>query len=383
MRFEFATAGRILFGAGRCAEVPALAVPLGRCAFVVTSSHERAAALLDRLSALGISSVLFLVKTEPNLDHIILALKSYKECGCDLVIGFGGGSALDTGKAVAALAANPADPLDYLEIVGAGRVLEKPSKPFIAVPTTAGTGTEVTRNAVITIPEKHIKVSLRSLFLLPAIAVIDPELTHSLPPEVTASTGLDALTQVLEPFVCNTPTPLTDALCRDGIARAGRSLIKAYQDGQDADAREDMSLVSLYGGMALANARLGAVHGMASPLGGMYPAPHGAVCARLLPLVMEANLQALRSRQPDSPALGRYEEIARRLTGNPSASAEEGINHLRNLCAEMAIRPLREYGLRVEDFPSLVAQSQKASSMKGNPIPLTEKEIVHILNGAI
>jgi alcohol dehydrogenase class IV len=241
----------------------------------------------------------------------------------------------------------------------------------------------VTRNAVITIPEKHIKVSLRSPFLLPTMAVIDPELTHSLPADVTASTGLDALTQVLEPFVCISPTPLTDAVCRDGIARAGRSLLKAYQNGRDATAREDMSIASLFGGMALANARLGAVHGMASPLGGLYPAPHGAVCARLLPLVMEANLQALRSRQPDSPALVRYDEVARLLTGNPAARAEEGIQHVQKLCAEMAIRPLREYGMRVEDLPTLVEQSQKASSMKGNPIPLTDEEIVQILNGAM
>ena len=383
MRFEFATASRILFGAGTCAEIPALATSLGGHAFVVTDSRERSATLLDRLPAQGVSTVIFLVRTEPALDQILLALQNYNESGCDLVIGFGGGSTLDTGKAVAALAANPGDPLDYLEIVGAGRLFEKPSKPFIAIPTTAGTGSEVTRNAVITIPEKHIKVSLRSPYMLPSIAVIDPELTNSLPPEITASTGLDALTQVLEPFVCNTPTPLTDALCRDGITRAGRSLLKAYQNGRDAAAREDMSLVSLYGGMALANARLGAVHGIASPLGGMYPASHGAICARLLPLVMEVNLQALRSRQPDSPALERYEEVARLLTGNPSARAEDGIKHLRKLCDEMSIRPLREFGLKVEDFPALVLQSQKASSMKGNPISLTDQEIVNILNGAL
>jgi len=383
MRFEFATTIRIIFGAGTCAEVPVLAVPLGRRAFFVTDSRERSAPLLDRLSAQGLSTAVILVEKEPDLDNILLALHCYKESGCDLVIGFGGGSALDTGKAVAALAANLDDPLDYLEIVGAGRALEKPAAPYIAVPTTAGTGSEATRNAVIAVPEKHIKVSLRSPFMLPRIAVVDPELTYSLPPEITASTGLDALTQVLEPFVCNAPTPLTDDLCRDGIVRAGRSLLKAFQNGRDVAAREEMSLVSLYGGMALANSRLGAVHGMAGPLGGMYPVPHGAVCARLLPLVMETNLQALRSRQPDSPAIDHYAEVARLLTGNPSARPEEGITHVRKLCEEMAIRQLREFGLRAEDFPALVSQAQKASSMKGNPILLTDEEIIHILNDAV
>jgi alcohol dehydrogenase class IV len=383
MRFEFATAGRILFGAGRAAEVPTLAAQLGHHAFVVTDSRLRAALLLAGLSTQGLSTAVFLVEKEPDIAAVLLATQAFKDVGSDLVIGLGGGSAIDTGKAVAALAANPGEPLDYLEVVGGGQPLERPSVPYIAIPTTAGTGAEVTRNAVLAVPEQRVKVSLRSPFLLPRLAVVDPELTYSMPPALTANTGMDALTQVLEPFVCNAPTPLTDALCRDGIARAGRSLSRAYAHGDDAAARQDMSLVSLYGGLALANARLGAVHGLAGPLGGLLPAPHGAICARLLPLVMQANLQALRSRQPASPAFERYAEAARLLTGSPAARPEDGIAYVERLCTELSVRPLGEFGLQAAHFPTIVQQAQQSSSMKGNPIRLTDEELTGILAAAL
>ena len=268
-------------------------------------------------------------------------------------------------------------------MVGAGKPLEMPSVPYLAIPTTAGTGAEVTRNAVLAVPEQGVKVSLRSPFLLPRLALVDPELTLSLPPEVTASTGMDALTQVLEPFVCNAPTPLTDALCRDGLSRVGSALPQAYRRGSDLAARQEMSLVSLYGGLALANARLGAVHGLAAPLGGLLSAPHGAICARLLPLVMRANLAALRARQPDSPALARYTEAARLLTVDPTARPEEGIAFVEELCRDLSIRPLGEFGLQPAHFPTLVQQAQLSSSMKGNPLPLTDEEIAGILAEAI
>jgi alcohol dehydrogenase class IV len=290
---------------------------------------------------------------------------------------------MDTGKAVAVLLKNPGNLNDYLEVVGSGHAFENQSAPCIAIPTTAGTGSEVTRNAVIAVPERRIKVSLRSPQLLPRVAVVDPELTFSLPPEITASTGLDALTQVIEPFVCNAPTPLTDAVCRDAIPRAARALLPAFRNGHDAVAREDMSLVSLFGGMALANARLGAVHGFASPIGGMIPAPHGAICARLLPIVMEANLNALQNREPDSPALPRYREVARLLTGEETASAADGAAWVWNLCCAMNIRPLSKYGLKSDEFPLLVSLAQKASSMKGNPVSLTDRELTEILEKSI
>ena len=382
MQFEFATANRILFGPGTAAQIPNLAARLGQRAFVVTGSKERSSTLVDGLLASGLLVELFEVNGEPDLDCVLMATRNSRKFGAQVALGFGGGAVLDTGKAVAALMTNSGDLLDYLEVVGAGRALEKPSLPYIAIPTTAGTGSEVTRNAVIAVPEKRVKVSLRSSFMLPNYAIVDPELTYSLPPSVTASTGMDALTQLIEPFVCSAPTPLTDAICRDGIARTARSLGKAYENGTDVADRQVMALASLYGGMALANARLGAVHGLAGPIGGMSHGPHGAICARLLSLVIETNLHALRTRQPGSPVIERYTEIARILTGNGNARAEDAVGWVKQLCEALNIRPLSEYGLVPDDFPALVEQSQKASSMKGNPISLTDAELLAILTQA-
>ena len=383
MNFEFSTAASIIFGPGVSLKVPGLAAKQGQRVFFVTDSQERCQPFLDRLSKIGLSIVVYFIDKEPDLESVILATRKAKKSDCQSIISLGGGSTIDTGKAVAALMANPGNLLDYLEVVGAGRTLENPSIPHIAIPTTAGTGSEVTRNAVITVTEKRLKVSLRSPYLLPWIAVIDPELTFSLPPSITAATGMDAMTQLIEPFVCSSPTPLTDVLCHEGISRAVRSLRIAFENGQDANAREDMSMASLCGGMALANARLGAVHGMATPIGGMSGAPHGAVCARLLPLVMETNLLALRTRQPDSTYIARYDEIARLLTGNEKASADAGVKWINELRQALDIRPLKEYGLNSEDFPAIVEQSQKASSMRGNPIKLTDEELTNILERAV
>ncbi len=383
MHFEFTTANSIFFGPGISLQVPGLAAKQGQSVFVVTDSQERCQPIIDGLSKNGLSVGVYFVDREPNLDSMLMATRNAKKSDCQSIIGLGGGSTIDTGKVVAALMANPNNLLDYLEIVGAGLTLENPSIPYIAIPSTAGTGSEVTRNAVITVSERRLKVSLRSPYLLPRIAVIDPELTYSLPPPLTATTGMDALTQLIEPFVCNSPTPLTDVLCREGISRAARSLRNAFENGWDANARENMALASLFSGMALANARLGAVHGMATPIGGVSGAPHGAICARLLPLVMETNLLALRTRQPDSSYISRYDEIARLMTGNEKASADTGVNWIKELCQELDIHPLNEYGLNTEDFPFLVEQSQKASSMKGNPIALTDEELTNILMNAV
>jgi alcohol dehydrogenase class IV len=302
---------------------------------------------------------------------------------CDLVISIGGGSVVDTGKAIAALMTNPGDLLDYLEVIGKGKALTQASAPFIAIPTTAGTGAEVTRNAVLASPEHHVKVSLRSPLMLPRLALVDPELTYSLPPELTASTGLDALTQVIEPFVSVRANPMADAFCREGMRRAARSLRRACDDGDDASAREDMSLASLFGGLALANAGLGAVHGFAGVIGGMFDAPHGAICARLLPYVMEVNLRALEERAPEGDALHRYDEIAQILTGKDEASAMDGVTWVRELCEALNIPPLATYGMRQADWPAVVEKSAVASSMKGNPIQLTSDEMEEILGKAL
>jgi alcohol dehydrogenase class IV len=383
LRFEFATSSHILFGPGVVADIPALAHGLGHRAFFLHDLSSSVIPLVEKLKLSGLTPLPFSVRGEPTIQSVLDALQAARAAECDLVISMGGGSTIDTGKAVSALLLNPGNLIDYLEIVGVGKAFENPSAPYIAIPTTSGTGSEVTRNAVIAIPDQHLKVSLRSHYMLPRYAVVDPELTFSLPPDVTAQTGLDALTQLIEPFVCTSPTPLTDAVCREGIHRVARSLLVSYKNGHNADAREDMSLGSMFGGMALANARLGAVHGLASPIGGMIPAPHGAVCAHLLPIVMEANINALRNLQHDSPAMARYTEVACLLTGNASAVPEDGTAWVQNLCNAMNIRPLAEFGLKKSHFPEIVTQAQKASSMKGNPTVLTVSELKGILKKAL
>jgi alcohol dehydrogenase class IV len=385
MQFEFATATRIIFGAGALRQVgpAAAAMRPGSQVLVVTGrSAERAAPLLALLGAQGLHTVRWAVDSEPTVDLVRAGVQRAREAGCGLIVGFGGGSVLDAAKAVAALLTNEGDPLDYVEVIGRGRPLTQPSAPYIAVPTTAGTGTEVTRNAVLGSAEHKVKASLRSALMLPALAVVDPELTYSLPPDVTAATGLDALTQVVEPFVSNRANPLTDAVCREGLSRAARSLRRACERGDDPGAREDMAVASLCGGLALANARLGAVHGFAAPIGGLFAAPHGAVCARLLPSVMAVNVRALQARQPESAALRRYNEIAQRVTGNRDATALDGVCWLEDLCAALKIRPLSAYGLRRADFPALIEKAAAASSMQGNPVALTADEMQEILEKA-
>jgi alcohol dehydrogenase class IV len=381
--FEFATAARIRFTPGAVKEIGPAAAELGRRALVAAGlDPERCRRITGLLSDAGVEAELFAVGGEPTLDLIRAGVEQARRQECDLVIGFGGGSALDTAKAIAALATNTGEILDYLEVVGHGQPLQAAPLPCIAVPSTAGTGSEVTRNAVIGVPEQQVKVSLRSPLMLPRLALVDPELTYSLPPEVTASTGLDALTQLIEPYTSNRPNPMTDALCREGMRRAAWALPRAYHDGQDAEARQEMSVASLFGGLALANAKLGAVHGFAGVLGGMFSAPHGAVCARLLPPVVAQNVAALRLRQPDHPALGRYREVARLLTGRSEAEIEDGLAWLDALVKELNIRALSTYGLKSANFPEVIAKSARASSMQGNPIPLTEDEMRSILENA-
>lgn len=383
MRFEFATAHRIVFGPGVLKQVAPIAAELGQRPLVVTGRHsKRATSLLDRLGQNGLTPTVFAVTDEPTVDLARAGMTQAQLAGCDQVIAIGGGSVLDAGKAIAMLLANGGDPLDYLEIVGRGLAITQRSAPMIAIPTTAGTGSEVTRNAVLGSLEHKVKASLRAASMLPTVALVDPELTYTVPPDVTASTGLDAFTQCMEPFVSPRANPLTDGLCREGMQRVARSLRRAYENGEDTVAREDMALASLFGGLALANAGLGAVHGFAGPIGGMFPAPHGAICARLLPFVMEANVRALQQHSPFAQALARYDEIARLLTGDSGATAGDGVAWVQALVESLHVPPLSRFGVTPADFPEIVAKSQQASSMKANPIALTDAELTGILQQA-
>jgi alcohol dehydrogenase class IV len=384
MEFRFSTATSIGFGPGAAEEFARDFSQVGCRAFLLVGSNpERFSHVIDPLTSAETTFEVFHVTGEPTTDMAQAAIASARRARCLAVIAIGGGSVIDLGKVVAAMLTNKGQLLDYLEVVGAGkRLLERPV-PYTAMPTTAGTGAEVTRNAVLKVPEHRVKVSMRSPSLLPRMALVDPLLTHSMPPETTASTGLDALTQLIEAFVSHKANPLTDGLCREGLQRAGRSLRRAFENGSDAQAREDMSLASLFSGLALANAGLGAVHGFAGPLGGQTIAPHGVICGRLLPHVMEANVRALRDRAPDSPALARFDEIARILTGHDTARASDAVSWIQDLCKRLGLPGLGRYGLTQEAMPAVVAQACKASSMKGNPIELTEAELTAIVEAAL
>jgi alcohol dehydrogenase class IV len=373
--FEFATAGRIVFGAGRSRELAGIVAGLGSRALVCTGSDPaRHAALLDPLIA-----DVFTVDGEPTVATARDAVAAAREFGADVVVAIGGGSPLDLGKAVAVLLANGGDPLDYLEVVGRGQPFTRPAVPCVAVPTTAGTGSEVTANAVLASPEHRVKASLRSPLMLPRVALVDPLLTLGCPPVVTASSGLDALTQCLEPYVSVRANPVTDGLAREGLRRAGRSLRRAYDDGSDVDARTDMALCSLLGGLALANAKLGAVHGFASAIGGAADVPHGLVCAALLVPVTAANI----SRCEGQPVLQRYVDVARLLTGDPAATELDGLAWLRETVARLNVPRLSDCGIGPGDADAIVARAANAGSTQGNPVVLTDEELHTALAAAL
>jgi alcohol dehydrogenase class IV len=382
MQFELATADRIIFRPGAVADLSKIAREFGTRALLVTGRNTgRAAPLAADLQHAGIEFSIFAVNTEPTLDIVRAGVQEARR-GCDLVIGFGGGSAIDAGKTIAALVTNSGEPLDYLEIIGQGRALEYAPLPLIAVPTTAGTGAEVTRNAVLGSPEHGVKASLRSPLMLPKVALIDPDLTLNLTPEITASTGLDALTQLIEPYVSSRANSLTDLFCMEGMNRVSTSLLQAWRNGSDHQARESMSFASLLGGLALANAGLGVVHAFAAPLGAMLHTPHGALCAAVLPYGMAINIQALRDRAPEHEALRKYRDIARILSDSPTAEPEDGAKWVAELCQQLSIGRLRTHGLKQQQIPALIDKAAKANSMKGNPIPLTEQELTEIVERA-
>ena len=381
--FDFQTAERIIFGTGKASLVGDVAAAYGQRLLLVTGTGSKAVDFVKQsLQDAGLTFQEFIVKGEPSIEAARQASLTALETGCELVVGCGGGSALDTAKAAAAFATNPGDPKDYLEVVGKGRPLGKDPLPVIALPTTAGTGSEVTRNAVLSVPDQAVKVSLRHARMLPKVAIVDPQLTLSVPAHISASTGMDALTQVIEPYVSLRANAMTDMFCAAGIQRAGRALLRAYTHGEDLRAREDMSFCSLMGGLALANSGLGAVHGFAAPIGGLFAAPHGAVCARLLPVVCKTNLQALRLRQPGSQVIERYRQVAAWAIGNQAASADDLINWLEVLIENLQIPRLKAYGIRQENFEEIVEKTPQASSFKANPIKLEKGELISILEAA-
>jgi alcohol dehydrogenase class IV len=381
--FDFHTSTRIRFGEGCVSEAGMIAASLGTRALLVQGGSDRGGAVVEQLRERGMPVQTLGVVGEPTLAQVERGAAEARTAGCDVVLAIGGGSVIDAAKAIAALITNTEPARAYVEVVGAGQALARPAVPLVAIPTTAGTGAEVTRNAVLLAEQERVKVSLRSAWMAPAVALIDPELAYALPRALTASTGMDALTQCVEPFLSPQATPLSDAVAREGMRRAAGAIRRVVHDGNDVAGRRDMAIASLCSGIALSNAKLGAVHGFAAPLGGRFPVPHGVACARLLAPVMAMNLRALRGRAASSPALPRLDEVARTLTGRDDARADDAVAWLQELVDALMIPRLATYGVQAEDVPGLVAAAREASSMKGNPVVLSDAELAEVLAEAL
>ncbi len=371
--FTFATAGRIAFGPGRSAELAAAVAALGSRPLVCTGSDPARHAGL--IATIG-NAATFAVHGEPTLDVVRAGAEAARAHGADVVVGLGGGAVLDAAKIIAALATNGGDPLDYAEVIGRGLPLAVRSLPVVAVPTTAGTGSEVTANGVVTSTEHRVKVSLRSASMLPAVAIVDPELTIACPPAVTAHAGLDALVQCIEPFVSPFANPLTDGFCREGIRRAASGLRRAYAEPGDIEARSDVSLCALLSGLALANGKLGAAHGLAGPLGGQIGAPHGAITAAVMVAVSEHNLA-----HAGQVALARYAEVGELLTGRSDPRAF--LDWWAQAAAELGVPGLASLGLQAADIEPVAEAASRASSTKGNPVPMTTADLAGILRRSL
>ncbi len=376
MTFEFFSVPRIVFGRGQAERVGELARSLGTKPLVVYNGEiEPIGEIVHRA---GLDTVIVRQRGEPKVQDIDAALELARRERCDCVVGIGGGSAIDAAKAVAGLLSNGGVASDYMEVVGKGLKITKPAAPWIAVPTTAGTGAEVTRNAVVGWPEKKFKASIRSEHLMARAAVIDPELQVEVPADVTARSGMDALCQCIEAYVSKGATPMTDAIAIKGVALAARSLRRAYDNGRDLDAREGMALAALLGGIALTNAGLGAVHGFAAPLGANFPVPHGTVCGVLLPQVIRANLQS-----GDGGVRRKYADVGRAMADDRMRSEDEAAQHCvdftASLVAALKLPSLGTFGIRRDDVGEMVSLAKKASSMKFNPVSLSDEALAAVL----
>ena len=390
--FEFCTVGRIIFGRGSSARLAELTAEYGRSALVVTNAGEvGGGGLVDDLAGLlaaaDLKHVFVRQRGEPQIADVDSALEEARRNECDVVIGLGGGSAIDIAKAVAGLLANGGAPIDYMEVIGQGRKITRPAAPWIAVPTTAGTGAEVTRNAVLACREKQFKASIRSPHLLARLVVVDPALGVGVRAEITARAGMDALCQLIESYTSSGARPVTDSLAMEGIWRAAAALPRAFADGSDLDAREDMAIAALLSGITLTNAGLGAVHGFAAPLGANFSVPHGTVCAALLPHVMEANVRALLDLSDDHPALARYAAVGRVLAAQADLDDAEavtaGIHRVAALVRELGIPPLGEFCVTEDRIAEMVALAAKSSSMRYNPVKLSDEALADILQKAL
>ena len=378
--FSFISPQTLHFGRGQSHQTPKLAAAYGTNVLLVHgAAAARALWLVDACRTEGLNVTRLGCQNEPALPDIEAALDQLKGFDPDVVIALGGGSVIDFAKALAALIPCSADPLQYLEIVGDGRPLEHPPIPMIALPTTAGTGAEVTKNAVITVPEHGIKVSLRDPRMVPRIAIIDPDLMQGAPKHIALAAGLDAITQVIEPYLSLKANPMTDALCQAAIP-IGLQVLQDLVENDDPQAWDKMAWVSTCGGLALANAGLGAVHGFAGVIGGKTNAPHGEICGALLPAVLVSHLQKAEEPNEVSKRLQWVlEQIDTHFAQNKKGM---GLDALQEWSKALGLRGLDEMGLALEDHPEVALAAAKTSSMQGTPFTLSQHELLEILQSA-
>lgn len=376
--FAFATATEILFGRGQATQAATRIAAYGTRILVVHgSTASRADWLVRDLNALGATATRLSIPGEPDLPMIEAALETARSANVQVVASIGGGAVIDAGKAIAAMVPAPRPILDHLEVVGKGLPLDESPLPFVALPTTSGTGAEVTRNAVIGVPDHRRKVSLRDARMLPRLAIVDPALTDHCPRAVTLASGLDALTQVVEPFTSPKATLLTDALCRDAIPRALPALMK-LMGGEDPHARDELAYVSLCGGLALANSGLGAVHGLAGPLGGLSNAAHGAICGALLPHVLRVN----RAHVANPARLDQVGQWIGAAFGQPTASVDQAATLLADWSRQSGLPGLSAQGITPADQEAAATAAATSSSMKANPVALSRDQLLSILAAA-
>ncbi|KIN73536.1 iron-containing alcohol dehydrogenase [Sulfitobacter guttiformis] len=378
--FSFFSPQAIHFGRGQSQKTAALAATFGTSVLLVHgASVARAQWLIDACHSAGLTIETISCANEPSLPDIERALRQLNGVSPDIVIGLGGGSVLDFAKALAALICCKGDPMSYLEVVGDGRPLDHPPLPMIALPTTAGTGAEVTKNAVILVPDWGIKVSLRDPRMVPNIAIVDASLMQGAPKQVALAAGLDAVTQVIEPYLSIKANPMTDALCHAAIS-TGLSALRDVVENDTPEAWDRMAWVSTCGGLALANAGLGAVHGFAGVIGGETNAPHGAICGLLLPAVLESHL---RKAEEHTEVAGRLHWVLHQIDAYFAQGEKgEGITALRSWSQKMGLRGLEGLGLSVADYPKVAEAASKTSSMSGNPFVLLQHELLEILHSA-
>ncbi len=393
--FSVSRLPRIVFGAGKLKGLAGIVAAYGGRALLVTGNKSLRASknwplIVDGLRAAGIAFESMTVEGEPSPALVDNAVAEFRHKGIDVVVGIGGGSALDAAKAIAGLLQPGNSVLDHLEGVGRDIPYKGPATPFIAVPTTAGTGSEATKNAVLSVQgENGYKKSFRDDKLVAQVALVDPELLARCPPEVIAANGMDAFTQLLESYVSLNANPFTDALAWSGMEAVRDGFFAAYAGGDSEGARRGraaMAYGSLLSGITLAQAGLGSVHGLASPLGAFFPIPHGVVCGTLVATATEMNIRALRARTPTSPALGKYAEVGRLLSRQPTLTDVEAHRRLVEVLHEwterLALKRLGAYGVQERHVQKIIVNA-RGSSMKTNPTVLTDSEIAEIVRARL